>query len=97
MFTNLRYLNFCSFVDHQQLAFDSPNSISFLSNLWELHVHVDSLNDCLYILDDHFNQLIKLSITICGLDNLSSDNHGTVSCSLISFFTGMFTNYHLIL
>ncbi len=96
-FTKLRYLNFTSFVDNQQLVFDFENPISFSSNLWELHVQVDSLNDCLYILDCHFNQLSKLSITICGLDYLPSANHKTVSCSLISFFTRMFTNYYLIL
>ncbi|CAF2979528.1 unnamed protein product [Rotaria sp. Silwood2] len=49
---NLRYLNFSSLVDHQQLAVDSITSISFSSNRWELHVQVDSLNNCLYILDD---------------------------------------------
>jgi hypothetical protein len=86
MFRNLRYLNFGSFGDHQPLTFDRMASIPFSSNLLELHVAVDSIDDCLYLLDDHFNQLHKFDIRICGYHDSPSANYEVVSCSLISFF-----------
>ena len=89
-FQYLKYLNFGSFINSQQLSFDPEDLISFSSHLCELNVQVDSLNDFLFILDDHSNQINKLSVTICGDDQLPSHFHQNVSCSLL------FTNYLLI-
>jgi hypothetical protein len=50
VFNILQYLNFRSCYDNQQLTFDPTNSIPFSSNLVELHVTVDSMDDCLYLL-----------------------------------------------
>ncbi|CAF3182628.1 unnamed protein product [Rotaria sp. Silwood2] len=72
MFKNLRYLNFSSIDDHQQLTFDLTTSTTFSSNLLELHVAVHSMDDCHYLLDGHFNQLSKFYVTICDVLNDSA-------------------------
>lgn len=54
-FNNLKYLNFSSSSDYEQLTFDRMSSIKFSSNLLELHVVIKSINDCLCLLDGHFN------------------------------------------
>ncbi|CAF5093665.1 unnamed protein product, partial [Rotaria sp. Silwood1] len=69
MFKNLRYLNFSSIDDYQQLTFDLTTSTTFSSTLLELHVAVNAMDDCHYLLDGHFNQLSKFYVTICGVLN----------------------------
>ncbi len=64
-FKNLQYLNFSSLSDYEQLTFGNTPSRKFSSNLLELHVVIKSLMDCLCLLDDHFNQLHTLHVTIC--------------------------------
>jgi hypothetical protein len=67
-FKNLEYLNFSSSSHNEQLTFgtfsDTP-SIKFSSNLLELHVVIQNIQDFVYLLDDHFNQLHTFYVTIC--------------------------------
>jgi hypothetical protein len=78
-FKGLKYLNFSSCYDNQQLTFIDANLISFSSNIFELNVQVDSLEDCLYILDGPFHQMEKFSIAICGIDSKPIMTHQNVS------------------
>lgn len=65
MFSNLQYLNFGpSFSGYHTLSFGIPLPIVFSSVLLELHVTVESYEDCLYLLDGRFNQLHTLYIII---------------------------------
>ncbi|CAF4610765.1 unnamed protein product [Rotaria sp. Silwood2] len=73
MFENLKYVKFSSSSDNQQLAFDDSSSIVFYSNLLKLNVTVNSINDCILLLDDHFKQLHTFYVTI------SSSNYGLSS------------------
>ncbi|CAF2130002.1 unnamed protein product [Rotaria magnacalcarata] len=57
MFGNLKSLQFHLFMDNRQLTFDFKQSMSFSSNITQLHVAIDNFNDCLYILDGSFNQM----------------------------------------
>ncbi|CAF2127732.1 unnamed protein product [Rotaria magnacalcarata] len=87
MFGNLKSLQFHLFMDNRQLTFDFKQSMSFSSNITQLHVAIDNFNDCLYILDGSFNQMQKLYIVICGTGDLPSNDHENASCSSISCFT----------
>jgi hypothetical protein len=85
VFKNLQWLNFSSFYDNQPLTFDFMPSFTFSSNLLELHVAVDSIDDCYCLLDGHFDQLYKFFVMICTRFNGSaSTKYKAVSCSLIS-------------
>ncbi|CAF4417297.1 unnamed protein product [Rotaria sp. Silwood2] len=65
VFTNLRYLSFDpSSVSLQGLSFYVSPSTIISSTLLELHVDIESFNDCLYLLDDRFNQLHTLYVNI---------------------------------
>ncbi|CAF1318005.1 unnamed protein product [Rotaria sordida] len=64
LFNNLRYLNFSSYSNYEQLIFLSTAPTQFSSNLLELHVVVRNILDCLCILDGQFNQLHTFYVTI---------------------------------
>jgi hypothetical protein len=68
IFKNLECFNFSPFNgsnDHQlTFGVSPPNILS--STLLELHVAVDSFEDCLYLLDDRFNQLNTIYVSICS-------------------------------
>lgn len=58
MFTNLQCLNFAPYFHcNQWISFYSSPSPIFSSTLLELHIKVMYIEDCLYLLDCHFNQL----------------------------------------
>lgn len=64
--SNLNYFKFISLSDdyEQHLSFERNSPKFFSSNLLELHVHVCDFNDCLYLLDGHFEQLRTFNIII---------------------------------
>jgi len=87
MFNNLKCLNFSSSHQTQQLTFTVPSTIEFSSNILELQIMICNVDDCRRLLDSHFNQLQKLHVTICSLDNYSLPvNNDQVSYSYSSFF-----------
>ncbi|CAF3414410.1 unnamed protein product [Rotaria sp. Silwood2] len=55
MFSNLQHLNFGSSSGYQQLTFNISSPLVFSSSLLELHVVVDSCNECFYLLDNRFS------------------------------------------
>jgi hypothetical protein len=65
IFTNLQNLNMDPLLlCHERISFIySPPSV-FSSTLLELRVKVESVNDCLYLLDDCFHQLRTLYVDI---------------------------------
>ncbi|CAF4078228.1 unnamed protein product [Rotaria sordida] len=69
VFTNLRYLNFCSF--SYDLSFNEKSSSCFSSTLIELYVNLERFEDCLYLLDGRFNQLrtfyVHIELISCPL------------------------------
>ena len=70
MFNNLRYLNFnINGTDYHRLTFgvSPPNVLS--SILLELHVIVDSFEDCLYLLDGRFPQLHTFHMKISEISS----------------------------
>ena len=81
----LKHLNFSSANNNEQLGFHVQEQCSFTSNISELHVCVDTLDDCLTILDNQSNQMNKFYVIIhvCGDDRLTFTNHTTVGCLLI--------------
>jgi hypothetical protein len=85
-FKNLICLHFNSSPNNQQLTLGSTSPIKFSSNLLELHVIVDSINEYLYLVDGHFDQLHTLYVTIsaCRYYVFSTENND-VSRPLISF------------
>ncbi|CAF4560843.1 unnamed protein product [Rotaria sp. Silwood2] len=67
IFINLQYLNFCpSSIWYSKLSFDSLVK-DLSSNLLELHVTVNNFDDCLYLLDGHFNELRKFHVNISDI------------------------------
>jgi len=64
----LKHLNFSSANNNEQLGFYVQEQYSFTSNISELHVCVDTLNDCLTILDNQLNHMNKFYVIICGVD-----------------------------
>jgi hypothetical protein len=92
MFSNLQYLNFGpSSSAYHRLSFGFSHSIVFSSTLLELHIIVDSYEDCLYLLDGRFNQLHTFYVTICAPELIIINNE--VSYSLKSFFIRMNFKY----
>ncbi|UJR30027.1 hypothetical protein I4U23_017572 [Adineta vaga] len=73
LFNNLRYLNFSSYSNYEQLAFLSTIPSQFSSNLLELHVVVKSIFDCLCLLDGQFNQLHTFYVTIQSRNGYEGD------------------------
>jgi hypothetical protein len=68
IFTNLQYLKFLSTsIWHQKLRFDRSSLTVFSSSLLELHVNLHYFNDCLYLLDERFNQLRTLYVNIFAI------------------------------
>ncbi|CAF2822387.1 unnamed protein product [Rotaria sp. Silwood2] len=65
-FTNIRYIDFSpSSIWYQRLIFfgiSLPTVVS--STLLELHAYLDTFTDCLYLLDEQFNQLHTLDVNI---------------------------------
>lgn len=78
-FDRLKYLNFTLSFHNQQLSFICQDFISFSSKIIKLNVEVDSFDDCLYIFDYQFDEMIKFSITICGSDAEPNFFHQRVS------------------
>ncbi|CAF3417392.1 unnamed protein product [Rotaria sp. Silwood2] len=67
IFINLQYLNFCpSSMWYSKLSFDSLVK-DLSSNLLELHVTVNNFDDCLYLLDGHFNELRKFHVNVSDI------------------------------
>jgi hypothetical protein len=66
VFTNLRYLNVCSFghTDFPRLSFENKLPTLFSPTLMELHINLMDLNDCFHLLDGRFNQLRVLYVNI---------------------------------
>jgi hypothetical protein len=79
----LKHLNFSSANNNEQLGFYVQKQYSFTSNISELHVCVDTLVDCLTILDNQLNQVNKFYVIIYGEDCRICTSHTTVSCLLI--------------
>ncbi|CAF1016280.1 unnamed protein product [Rotaria sp. Silwood1] len=72
MFTNLQYLNFGrSSIYDDRLFFCMRRSTVISTNLLELHVSLHIFDDCLYLLDGHFNQLRSFYVDVCMI--FSSD------------------------
>ncbi|CAF3764288.1 unnamed protein product [Rotaria sp. Silwood1] len=70
VFTNLHYLNFCSFsnINPHYLSFDRKSPNFFSSTLTELYINLENFEDCLYLLNGHFNQLRIFYVTIRFID-----------------------------
>jgi hypothetical protein len=65
IFTNLQNLNMDPlFLCHERISFIYSPPTVFSSTLLELRVKVESVNDCLYLLDDCFHQLRTLYVNI---------------------------------
>ncbi|CAF3807114.1 unnamed protein product [Rotaria socialis] len=65
MFINLQRLNFVSSsIWYQMLSFHNSPPTIFSANLLELHVSLENFIDCLYLLDECFNQLRTLHVNI---------------------------------
>ncbi|CAF3424543.1 unnamed protein product [Rotaria sp. Silwood1] len=65
MFTNLQYLNFGrSSIYDDRLFFCMRRSTVISTNLLELHVSLHIFDDCLYLLDGHFNQLRSFYVDV---------------------------------
>ncbi|CAF4277874.1 unnamed protein product, partial [Rotaria sordida] len=66
VFNNLKYFNFDpSSICYQTILFKNSSSPIFSSTtLLELHVKVDAIGDCLYLLDGRFNQLRSFHVHI---------------------------------
>ncbi|CAF5062357.1 unnamed protein product, partial [Rotaria sp. Silwood1] len=65
MFTNLQYLNFGrSSIYDSRLFFYMSRLTVISTNLLELHVSLYTFDDCLYLLDGHFNQLRSLYVDV---------------------------------
>ena len=64
LFKNLRYLNFSSSCVYEQLSFSDGIPTDLFSNLFELHVVVNNIMDCLCILDGQFERLHTFHVTI---------------------------------
>lgn len=70
VFNNLQCLNFCASSDiyiHYLTFHNKPSNI-FCSTLTDLHVNLESFEDCLYLLDGRFNQLRKFYVNINCID-----------------------------
>ncbi len=80
VFNNLRCLNFDTLVEFRwpRLSLEETSSTFFSSTLLELHVNVQTLNDCRYLLDGRFNQLHTCYINIKYLDMPSEMIENTV-------------------
>ncbi|CAF3482749.1 unnamed protein product [Rotaria sp. Silwood2] len=73
-FTNLKYLNFGQSLRYERLSFYlSPPSV-ICSTLLELHVNLQYLADCLYLLDGRFDQLHTLNIHIPDIRRFDSSD-----------------------
>ncbi|CAF1532681.1 unnamed protein product [Rotaria sordida] len=86
MFKNLKYFNFKSSSDYEQLTFTRLSSIEFSSNLLELHVTLDSITDCLYLLD-HLNQLHTMIVVITSYPYSSSSDKPNAILPNLKYFS----------
>ncbi|CAF3824773.1 unnamed protein product [Rotaria sp. Silwood1] len=72
MFPNLQYLNFGrSSIYDERLSFGLRASTVISTNLLELHVCLNTFDDCLYLLDGHFNQLHTLYVYLSVIGDLN--------------------------
>ncbi|CAF1514711.1 unnamed protein product, partial [Rotaria sordida] len=69
MFNNLRHLNFSVSSEEPQLSFCKSHPVPISSTLLELHVVVESMNNCLYLLSGCFDQLHTFYVTISHSNN----------------------------
>ncbi len=69
MFTNLSYLNFHpSSLYWQHVSFDILQwKRIFSSNILELYVNLKNFDDCLYLLDDPFNEFYIIYVNISAI------------------------------
>ena len=64
-FTNLQYLNLCSYsIDYQRLRINISPATVISSTLLELHVCLKDITDCFCLLDGGLNRLRKLAVKI---------------------------------
>jgi hypothetical protein len=66
LFTNLQYLNVCSFghINFPRLSFENKLPTFSSPTLMELHINLMYLDDCFHLLDGRFNQLRVLCVNI---------------------------------
>jgi hypothetical protein len=81
-FTNLKHLSIIETLNPSYpplLLCDSPAITFFSSTLTYLCINVNTLDDCLYLLDGRLKQLTTLIIRIRNIDKSSSIIHNIVS------------------
>lgn len=79
LFTNLKYLNVCSFghMDLRRLSFENNLPTFSSSTLMELHINLMDLDDCFHLLNGRFSQLRFLYVNVNYIDSPSvlTQNH----------------------
>ena len=90
-FNNLRCLYFgLSSRYHQRLSFCTGLQHVISTNLLKLHVSLDSLTDCLRLLDGRFNQLHTLYVNICSIVSSHLTNSNEVDYSRYVVYSNEF-------
>ncbi len=56
-----------------------PSTTFYSSILTHLYIHVETFDDCLYLLDDRLERLTTFSVTIYSIDNSSTIVHNMVN------------------
>lgn len=87
IFTNVRRLKFYQSI-HRTNAHVRFNdtTLNFSSNLVELHIHVQSFDDCLCLLDGRLSQLSRCFLNIHRILPIRSVNGTRVRCEGIEMF-----------
>jgi hypothetical protein len=57
---------------------DLPSTTFHSSILTDLYIHVETFDDCLYLLDGRLKQLTTLSVNVYSIDNSSTIVYNTV-------------------
>jgi hypothetical protein len=81
VFKNLRYLNMnpSDCVHVGKLLFKNKLSMFFSSTLLELHINLNTLDDCFHLFDGRFSQLRVLNVNIGFICSPSMINSNRVS------------------
>lgn len=81
-FTNLEYLNICSYsVDYQRLVISLSSSPVISSTLLILQVCLDNISDCYCLLDGRLNRLHTLYVNMQYISSLPTTINSKVSFS----------------
>ena len=68
MFSKLCYLKFqLSLIYWQNISFDISPRQHISSHLLELYINLNNFNDCLYLVNDRFNELHTLYVNISAI------------------------------